>query len=271
MIQMRNVSKQYGTKTVLKDVNLSVKRGESWVLFGADDAGKTTLLHLLMGYHISYEGKLALLGRKPNRLGKQEMEKVRYVPDDLILDEGLTGTQFLSCAERASSRYQREMEYQLSEHFQIPIERKLSEMSWQENKLIQMIAALAAKPELMILDEPMNFLEPDIWRQVLNCIWVYRQKGMTVLMTAVEYEDVQGQCGHYAYLKDGALLTGEVRENTGQAKKVTASRGNIRHSSLYRGNVARIQDVLLKAGYQDWTIEDLTLREELDMQYAAKK
>ncbi len=271
MIQMRNISNRYGTETVLKDVSLSVKQGESWVLFGADDAGKTTLLHLLMGYQSPCGGKQALLGCRPNRLGRQQMERVRFVPDDLLWEADLTGVQFLGYAEGASTRYQIEIQDQLCEFFGIPIENKISEMSWQENKLLQLTAALAARPDLLILDEPMNLLDKNTWRQALNCIWVYRQKGMTVLMTAVEYEDVLGQCDHYAYLKDGSLITGAVSEDTGTAKRVTAIKGNTRQTALYKGEAPKLQKVLLNAGFQDWTIEKLTLKEELDMKYAARK
>lgn len=271
MIQMRNVSNRYGEKPVLKDVSLSVKQGEGWILFGADDAGKTALLQLLMGFNISFEGKLALMGTRPNRLTREQREKVRFVPDDLIREEGLTGEQFFAYAERASGRYRKEIEEQLCGFFQIPVEQKLTEVSWQENRLIQLIAALAAAPELLILDEPMNLLDAEVWKQVLNCIWVYRQKGMTLLITAVEYEDVPGICDHYAYLKDGSLITGVIEKDTGHMKRVTALKGGRRQESLYKGDVSKLQAMLEGAGYRDWTIENLSLREELDMKYAARK
>ncbi len=271
MIQMRNISNQYGAQAVLRDVSLSVRKGESWVLFGADDAGKTTLLHLLMGYNTSYKGKLALLGCRPNRMDRQQREKVRFVPDDLLWEENVTAACFFRYAQAASAKYDVETQQVLSRHFKLPTEQLLTELSYQDNKLIQLTAALAARPELLILDEPMNLLERDVWKQVLSCIGFYRGKGMTVLITAEEYEDVQGQCSHYAYLRGGKLITGSVQEDTGRARRVTAVRGNDRQSSLYRGDVAKIQQVLVSAGYRDWTIEDLTFREELDMRYAAQK
>ncbi len=271
MIQMNNISNQYGTRKVLQGVSLSVGKGEFWVLFGADDAGKTTLLHLLMGYNTSYTGQLALLGSRPNWMGRQQRERVRFVPDDLLWEDTMTSADFFRYAGNASARYDVKTQQMLSDFFKLPAQRVLTDLSYQENKLIQIVAALAARPEVLILDEPMNLLEPDVWRKVLSCITFFQKQGMAVLMTAVDYEDALGQSSHYAYLLEGRLITGEVREDTGTAKRVTAIREDVRQSALYEGDVSKLQDVLINAGFQDWTIENMTLREELDMRYAAQR
>jgi len=284
MVRLENISNQYEGREILKDVTLSMGYGDFLVLFGADDAGKTTLLHILLGFNTSYSGKVLLMGKRPNQLSAVQMGRVRFVPDDLIMEPGLTGADYLLYAKKAAQDYDIDLQWELCEEFALPFREELSAVTWQQNKLVQVIAAVCARPKLLILDEPGNFLEGSVYRALLGHLEQWNKEGMGILLAAEHYEDAGGYGSRYAYLKEGKLAADKkVMPQDMRGKIVTVAGGDAeligkylkkclrqdREKSIYyyKGNMRSLSAVLYMAECRDWTVEELSLREELEQDF----
>ncbi|MBR1931648.1 MAG: ATP-binding cassette domain-containing protein [Lachnospiraceae bacterium] len=284
MIQIRKISTEYDGKTVLKDVDLSVREGDFVALCGGDDAGKTALLHILMGFNTSYSGRVFIMGSRPNNLSAEQRARVRFIPDDIIWERQLTAEDYFALAREASQTYDMKLQNKLCKRYEIPLYNKMLNMTYKENKLVQIIGAISARPRLLILDEPKNFLDKRTYRMLLEELVRLNRTGTTILMAVEKYSDAAGYCSHYAYLKEGQLAaSGRAVKRTRKSKIVTARGGDIpflkKHMErcirerkgeivfLYKGDPQMLLLFLYKADCEDWSVEDLTLEEELDRNF----
>ncbi len=285
MIQLKDISNQYNGVPMLQDVTLSVNPGDFFALFGKDDAGKTTLLHIIMGFLNSYSGEAALMGHKPDKLEKGFLGKVRFVPDDILWETGVTAAQYLEHARAVSPGYDMERQEELCGEFEIESGEELLNMTYRHNKMVQIIAAVCAKPELLVLDEPVNFLGKAFYRKLLGYLEMWNRKDEMTVLTAVEkYGDVDGYCTDYAYIKEGKIAaSGEVPKQEERTKAVSVFGGNAamldkylgekiseyhgRSVYLYQGTKELLLGLLYKVGCTDFIVETLSLEEELDHNY----
>lgn len=283
MVEITDVSFAYTGETVLKDVRLTVEEGDFLVLFGADDAGKTTLAHLLTGLLKRQEGSITLFGQDIDQFTEQERAWLRYVPDEVVL-ENITAADYFSLWQSVSLEYDRELEDKLCEMFQVNQQNKFLNMTYGENKSAQMIAAICARPRLLILDEPANFLTDKLWLDFLQVLKECHVEGMTILLITEKYADAAGYANRYAYLKEGTIKnSADVPVPERRWKVITMEGGNSeilnkmmnghevrgdQNICLYREDMTKLPLILQRTGGRDFIVEETTLEEELDMDFS---
>lgn len=266
MIKISNVTTQYGGDKKLNIENLNISQGDFFVIFGKDGSGKTTLLHLIMGFELIKEGKISLFDKEPNRISTEDMNKVRFVPDDLIWEKNLTGEEYLNDIKLCSASYSEALKAAMCDKFNLDLKKKIGDMDETENKCLQIIGAVAVGPRLLILDEPMNFLTDDYYNELLIFLDRFNRSGMTILIVTENLEDMNGFGKNYLCLNDGAVISsGEIPSTIEAAKKVTVFRNGVADSYIYKGDVTKIGAILKGAGATDWTIENISFKEELEM------
>lgn len=276
-MKLNNISYSYGKHQVLDQLNLHINEKAFSVLFGADDTGKTTLLHLIMGFAPCNQG---------NILWDEEKSPVlRFIPDDIIWEKSMTVRRYMKFASKVTLEYDQEFQNQLCEAFSVPLDVQLLDLTYQENKMAQIITALCANPTFLILDEPMNFLDNETYLKVLDLLQERNRKGMGILLAAEKYEDVKGRCGAYAYLKEGKILasaevptpdyrkkivtvTGGRQGNLKTVMNRVADLGEEKAAYLYQGSMEELPAILNEARGKDFTVEELTLEEELEENYS---
>lgn len=276
-MELNNISYSYGKHQALDQITLQINEKNFSVLFGADDAGKTTLLHLIMGFAPMYQGDIVW--------DSDKAPIIRFIPDDIIWEKSMTVGQYMGFARKAALRYDQELQSRLCEEFAVPLDGQLLDLTYQENKVAQIVTALCANPDFLILDEPMNFLDSGTYLKVLDLLQERNQKGMGILLAAEKYEDAKGRCGSYAYLKEGKIIaSGEVPDPDYRKKIVTitggrqeglnavmdkvADMGEEKAAYLYGGAMEELPAILNEAGGRDFTVEELTLEEELEEDYS---
>ncbi len=276
-MELKNISYIYGKNQILDSVNLKFNEKCFSVLFGADDAGKTTLLHLIMGFIPHYRGDVVWESDTP--------PIIRFVPDDIIWEKRMTARQYMRFAEKACPCYDLSAQCHLCEAFSIPLDEQLLNLTYQENKMVQIIAALCANPGFLILDEPMNFLDSSTYLRVLEVLQEGNRKGMGILLATEKYADAKGKCSHYAYLKEGKVIASNQVPSLDYRKKVvtiTEGRQDIlapvmekvcnlgqgKIAFLYKGEIEGLPTILREAGGRDFTVEDMSLEEELEMDFS---
>lgn len=276
-MELNNISYFYGKRQVLDGITLHIDEKHFTVLFGADDAGKTTLLQLIMGFVPGYQGDILWGDEKPGI--------IRFIPDDIIWEKAMTVRQYMRFAGKAASKYDQELQSRLCEEFTILLDAQLLALTYQENKMVQIITAVCANPDFLILDEPMNFLDNDTYLKVLDLLEERNRKGMGILLAAEKYGDVKGRCGSYVYLKEGKIhafggvpnpdyrkkivtVVGGRQESLRTVMDKVADLGEEKAAYLYQGAMGELPGILGEAEGRDFTVEELTLEEELDADYS---
>ncbi|MCM1568343.1 MAG: ATP-binding cassette domain-containing protein [Roseburia sp.] len=288
MISVRDLSSQYGDTIALQNVSFDLAEGDFLTIFGGDDAGKTTLLRILMGFRTRYSGTVKLWGKRPNRLTREQQSRLRFLPDDIIWEGHLTGEEYLSYIQRCSEVYDGEYQEELCRRFGVVLEEGLLDTSYQNNKLVQMIGALCVRPKLILLDEPSTYLETEVYRILCELLQEHCRQGGGVLVTEKSYETAREYSSRCIYLKEGKIaVNARVTHPDIRCKAVTVRGGQEEYLNqylsrficerkgtrtyLYKGDMKTLAALMYHAECADWIVEELTLTEELEGNYARWK
>ena len=172
VIELRSVTVAHGGRTILKDINWTVRAGERWAVFGPNGSGKTTLLSLLCGDHPqAYANDVRLFGRRrgtgesiwdlKNRIGLLSPEFHLYFSEPLNAERVAATGFFDGVADRPTSPEQNRAVQKLFDEFRITHlnGRPFRQLSTGEQRLVLLVRALVKRPELLILDEPFQSLD----------------------------------------------------------------------------------------------------------------
>jgi len=216
IIRIRGLEKAFrghlgiGRFPAVRNLNLEVRRGESFGLLGPNGAGKTTTLKMLLGLLRPDSGQIELLGRNPS--DPRARARVGYLPEHPYFYDYLTATEFLDFYARLQGippsqrrdRVQETLErVGLRGREKTPL-RKFSKGMLQRIGLAQ---AIQHDPDLVILDEPMSGLDPIGRRQVRDLILSLRDAGKTVFFSSHILQDAEMVCDRVAILKEGSLVS----------------------------------------------------------------
>lgn len=212
LIRMRGVTKAWGLEQTLKGVDLDVPRGQVTALLGRNGAGKSTLLRILLGLVARDDGEAVVLGRDPEELGPAERLRMAVVADgsgaptvivkdELELRRGLLGSRWDEARARA-----------LIERFALPLDKPVMALSKGQQARVRLVLALAADPELLVLDEPALgldlFARQDLLESIIDTI---ERDGRGVLIVSHLIDDVERIADRVVFLREGACpVQGEV-------------------------------------------------------------
>ena len=285
MIELENITYNYKKVSLLHQVSFTLKKNDFCILFGSAGAGKTVLLHILIGFLPRYKGNIKLFDTDILPASRKPDMRMRFIPKNIAWEENMTIDNYLKITAAASKNYNIELQNKLWQDFQLPTDKKMLRMTYGENKLIQILTAVCSDPDILLLDEPEYYLEAPVYERVLHYLRIWAKTGKTVLMASKNYPDAAKYANCYAYLKKGQLISfGRIKRPDYRQKIVTVTGGDFiyldekmtdcivqeRRSRvyLYTGNMKELPDILRAAGCRDCTIEELTIEEELEEDYS---
>lgn len=285
MIELENITYNYKKFSLLNQVSFSLKKNDFCILFGPQNSGKTLLLHILMGFNSGYQGNIKLFDTEIASFSRKPNMKMRFIPEAIAWEENITITHYLKMTASSSKNYDIELQNKLWQEFQLPTGKKMLQMSYEQNKLIQILAAVCSAPDILLLDEPSFYLDPPVYERVLHYLRIWAKTGKTVLLASRDYPDAAKYANCYGYLKQGKLISfGRIQRPDYRHKIVTVTGGDYTYLNgkmdkcvakekrnkvyLYTGNMKELPDVLRTAGCRDCTIEELTIEEELEEDYS---
>ena len=221
-IELIGVSKRYGQRYALRDVDLSLAAGSALGLLGPNGAGKTSALRMLLGFTKASEGKVRLQGLSPrdpaSRVG------VAYLPERLILPGRMTVLSFLRHHAALAGLNGAELESDVEAVLEQAglSARALDRLGSLSKGLAQRVGfaqAFLAKPELLILDEPTSGLDPIGVRDARDWILAARERGCSILVSSHLLSEVERTCDQVAILNEGALVAkGGLDEIVGEGE-----------------------------------------------------
>jgi ABC-2 type transport system ATP-binding protein len=219
-IEARGLRKEFGDKVAVRDLSLSVPRGEVFGFLGPNGAGKTTSMKMLLGLVRPSAGLGRLLGRP---LGVPAgRARVGYLPEHFAFHEFLEGFELLLFHARLLGLRRSGLEAHVSEQLarvglSDAARRRLRDYSKGMKQRLGLAQALLGEPELVFLDEPTSGLDPLGRRLVRDVIRELRERGTTVFLNSHLLSEIEVTCDRVVFVKDGRVVRESVlgAEETG--------------------------------------------------------
>ena len=205
----RRLSKRYGDRTALDAVDLRVPDGAVYVLVGANGAGKSTTLRVLMNLDAPDSGSAEIFGLDTVARGPEARAQVGYVPERH--DHGyswMTCSRFLRHVAAYYSAWDAAYADRLIRTFDLRLDQKVGTLSKGESRRLQLVLALAHHPPLLLLDEPTDGLDPVVRHRTLSVLAEHlADTPTTVLLSTHQIHEVESLADHIGVLRNGRLLT----------------------------------------------------------------
>ena len=205
-IRADGLSKDYGAVHALRDLDLEVAEGEVFGYLGPNGAGKTTTIRLLLGLARPTGGRAEIFGLDCQRRTVEVHRRLAYVAGEANLWPSLTGMDTLGLLGRVQGRVDTAYRDELIERFDLDPKKKVRAYSKGNRQKILLIAALMTRPDLLVLDEPTNGLDPLMEQAFRRSIAEARERGQTVFLSSHILSEVEALCDRVGILRDGALV-----------------------------------------------------------------
>jgi ABC-2 type transport system ATP-binding protein len=212
VIQLRNITKQYGSQKALDDVSLKVPSGVVCALLGENGAGKTTAIRILLGLTEPDAGQATVLSLDSTLNGQLVRSRVGYVPERPTLYEWMTVSEigWFTSGFYGSGYLQRYIK--LATDYGLPLSRKIKQLSKGMRAKVALSLALAHEPDVLILDEPTSGLDTLVRREFLEGMVDIAAAGRTVLLSSHQISEVERVADLIAIIHAGKLLLFEKLE-----------------------------------------------------------
>ena len=206
MIEGRSLVKRFDGFRALDGLNLSAPRGAVYGLVGPNGAGKSTFIRHLAGIYRQDEGELLVDG-EPVYENPGVKEKIAYIPDDIFFYTQASIRDMARFAESLYPRFDRERYEKLSVLFGLDEKRPMRKLSKGQQKQAAFQIAMAQRPELLVLDEPVDGLDPVMRRQIWSVLLSdVEQYGTTVLVSSHNLRELEDVCDHVGIMNHGRMM-----------------------------------------------------------------
>ncbi|MBN1563871.1 MAG: ABC transporter ATP-binding protein [Anaerolineae bacterium] len=215
IIETHNLTHHYGSFVALQAVNLTVQQGEIFGFLGPNGAGKTTAIRTLLDFIRPSAGSATIFGLDTVQDSVAIRRRIGYLPSELALWDNWTGIQYVRWLEEvrgATNGYLKEAE-RLAARLDFDLARSLKGMSTGMKRKMGLIAALAHKPELLILDEPSTGLDPLMQAVFHELMQEARSEGRTVFLSSHNLPEVEAICDRVGIIRQGQLEAVESVSN----------------------------------------------------------
>jgi len=210
-VEIVNLAKRYGKQVVLQPLTWRLKRGKCVAFCGGNGAGKSTLIRMLAGLIRPTQGEIRLFGRpqadilKANRRGQGPF--VRLMPDQVTFSASITAREALRFYARLQGVSSERVDEVLAELGLDAVQnRRVSAFSKGMTQRLLLAQAILIRPDLLLLDEPANGLDP-VWSEMLKALLKRLQRqGTTILFSSHQLSDVQEIADEVLLLYQGKLL-----------------------------------------------------------------
>ena len=221
VIEIRQLTKDYGNNRGIFDVSLSVKKGEVFGFLGPNGAGKSTTIRHLMGFIQADQGSCQINGLDCLRDHARIQQALGYLPGEIAFMDDMTGIEFIKFMAKMKGMTDLTKAYELMERFELNPQGKIKKMSKGMKQKVGIICAFMHDPELLILDEPSSGLDPLMQNRFIELVLEEKQRGKTIFMSSHIFEEIERTCDRTAMIKDGRLISIEELQTLKASKHKT--------------------------------------------------
>ena len=215
VVETTGLSKRFGERTVVRDVDLRVPRGSAFGYLGPNGAGKTTLIRMLLGLTPATAGSMSLLGLPVPERRAEALARVGAIVEEPKFHGHLTGRENLRivAAARGRDAYDRIAPALEQVGLAMRADDRVKTYSLGMKQRLGIARCLLADPELLILDEPMNGLDPAGIQEFRAFVRSFVDEGRTIVLSSHLLDEVEKTCDHVAIVDGGRAVTqGSIAE-----------------------------------------------------------
>lgn len=210
IIEVQNLTKDYGHGRGVFDVSIHVDKGEVFGFLGPNGAGKSTTIRHLMGFSKPDKGSTKIEGYETFNKYYEILNHVGYIPGEIALPQGLTGWEFLRMMQDLQKIHDEKRLNYLLDLFElndIILKDETKRMSLGIKRKLAIVAAFMSDPDVLILDEPTSGLDPVMQEVFVKFIHEEKKRGKTILLSSHIFSEIDSTCDRIAIIKDGRIVS----------------------------------------------------------------
>ncbi|WP_342472280.1 ABC transporter ATP-binding protein [Metasolibacillus sp. FSL H7-0170] len=259
IINVQGLKKSYKKQLVLKNITFQVEEPQIIALIGPNGSGKTTMMNCLMNLLPFQEGEITILGKK--HTDPSLFYEVSYLQDNRVLYGDLTGADhlnFICHAQKLPARKAKEVAAYVGMDKYAKKRVRSYSLGMKQHLLLAM--AILNEPKLILLDEPINGLDPTSAIHMRHILMDLHAKGSTIIISSHNLEEIDKMTNTIYFMKDGEILEESLEKL------------NIAHYSIYVSNSERARDIFttnklpvtMEADHFIFSEADLALQQVID-------
>lgn len=272
VIEIKDLSKTYD-KFKLDDINLNIPKGIIVGLIGENGAGKTTLIKSILNLINIDNGNIKIFGKSSKESGAIIKEDIGIVLDNMFFPEILNAKDINLIMKDIYKNWDSDLYFNYLEKFDIPLSKKIKDLSKGMRKKLEIITALVHKPKILILDEPTSGLDPVVRDEILDMFLEFIQdENNTILLSSHITSDLEHIADRIVFIDHGKLIMNEdkdeILDNYGILKCKKDDFKNINKGDIisykkgkYEYQVLVSNKNKIKRKYKDYVIDKITLDE----------
>ncbi|HLZ58967.1 MAG TPA: ABC transporter ATP-binding protein [Ktedonosporobacter sp.] len=279
-LETLQLSKRYGKQWALSDCTLHVPVGRVAGLVGPNGAGKTTLLHLAVGLLVPTTGSIKVLGQSPYEQPEKLLSRIGFIAQEQALYRSFSVQDMLTFGQKMNPRWDAGFAQKQVEQLGIPLKRTIGKLSGGQRAQVALVMALAKKPELLLLDEPLASLDPLARRSFEQTLMsAVVEDHLTVLISSHLVGELERICDYLVMLSAAHVqMSSDLEELLTTHKRLIGPRlaadAIARTHSIIQASHTERQSTLLVCmnGPEPdpaWEVEDVSL-EEIILAYLAQ-
>lgn len=268
IIEIKNLTKQYGKHRGVEDISFSVQEGDIFAFLGPNGAGKSTTIRAMLGMIGFDAGSIRIMGRDAVKDKAAILKEIGYMPSEAMFYPAMrvkdvihfaADMRGLDCCEEAAG---------LCDRLQVDTRKRIRELSLGNRKKVSIVCALQHRPKLLVLDEPTSGLDPLMQETFFKLLQEANSRGTTCFLSSHVLSEVKKYCHNAAIIKNGRVLKVDTVENLSHTnlRLVKAWKNGKEESFSHTGSMQELLQRLSAMEPEDVLIEEPSL-EELFMQY----
>ena len=259
MIEVKGLVKSFDSFKALDGLELTVPRGAVYGLVGPNGAGKSTLIRHVVGIYRQDSGELLIDG-EPVYENPKIKARIAYIPDEVPYFTQSTVKDLMKFYKSMYPNFDQERFNKLGEAFELSLNRPLRKMSKGMQKQAAFWLALSCRPDYIVLDEPVDGLDPVMRRQVWSLLLSdVAERGSTVLVSSHNLRELEDVCDHVGIMNRGKMLLerslSQLQDNMVKVQLALADGTELPEGLdiLHRSVTGRLQQLILRGDAEEVT------------------
>ena len=259
MIEVRNVMKEFDGFRALDDMSMTVPTGSVYGLVGPNGAGKSTIIRHLTGIYRQDAGEITIDGA-PVFENPEVKSRIAYIPDDIFYYANASIRELMDFYRSIYPHFDAERFKKLADVFGLDPKRQMRRLSKGMQKQAAFWIAVSLRPEILILDEPVDGLDPVMRRQIWSIIMAdVAENGTTVLVSSHNLRELEDVCDSVGIMNKGKIMIerslNELQENIVKIQLALPDGESLPEGLdiLHKSNTGRLQSLIMHGTQEDLT------------------
>ena len=218
LVEFKNLSKNYGTKQALVDVNITFEKGKIYGLLGPNGSGKTTMIKIINDLLQPSGGEILVHGKEP---GIESKKIISYLPERTYLNMNMKVSELIQFFKDFYDDFDEEKATKLLEQLKINKTDRLKNMSKGTKEKVQLIMVMSRKAELYILDEPIGGVDPASRDYILDTILTNFNEGASIIICTHLIADIEKILDQVIFINQGKIVLNEDADTIRNKRQTT--------------------------------------------------